>query len=73
MSKENIINNLYRVITNMFTQFNTDDPLVSAETQRILANKQAREEVFEKILKNPKQGKVKVHADGKDVTFFVEA
>lgn len=73
MSKDNIINNLFRVASDMFTQFRTEEPLVSEETKVILSDTKGREELYKKIISNPKHGDVTVTIDGKDITFFVEA
>lgn len=73
MSKDSIINNLFRVASNMFTQFSTEEPLISEETQVILNDSEGRKELYNKIISNPKHGDVKVTIDGKEITFFVEA
>lgn len=73
MSKDNIINNLFRVASNMFTQFSTEEPLVSDETKEILNDKEARSELYKKIIDNPKSGEVTVSVEGKEVKFLVEA
>ncbi|QEK50677.1 hypothetical protein FYC62_02610 [Pedobacter aquae] len=73
MSKDNIINNLFRVASNMFTQFNTEEPLVSDETKEILNNEKAKHELYKKIIDNPKSGEVTVNVEGKEVKFLVEA
>lgn len=73
MSKDNIINNLFRVASNMFTQFNTEEPLVSDETKKILNDKKARNELYKKIINNPKSGEVSVNIEGKEIKFLVEA
>lgn len=74
MSKDSIIANFIRVATNMFTQFNTDEPLISKETQEILNDPKGRKEISEKIVQHPRQGgEVKVHFEGKEITYFVEA
>lgn len=73
MSKDNIINNLFRVASEMFTQFSTEDPLVSDETKAILNDKQARSELYKKIIDNPKSGEVTVSVEGKEIKFLVEA
>lgn len=72
MSKDSIINNLFRVASNMFTQFSTEEPLISEDTKLVLKNSEARKELH-KILDNPKTGKVNVTVDGKAISFFVEA
>lgn len=73
MSKDNIINNLFRVASNMFTQFSTDEPLVSEETKEILNDKEARKELYNKIMNQPKSGEVTVNVEGKEIKFLVEA
>lgn len=57
----------------MFTQFSTEEPLISEETQVILNDSEGRKELYNKIISNPKHGDVKVTIDGKEITFFVEA
>jgi len=57
----------------MFTQFSTEEPLVSDETKVILSDLKGREELYKKIISNPKHGDVTVTVNGKDITFFVEA
>lgn len=73
MSKDSIITNLVRVASNMFTQFSTEEPLISEEAQVILNDVNGREELYQKIIKNPQSGEVTVTVDGKNMIFFVEA
>lgn len=73
MSKDSIINNLFRVASNMFTQFSNDEPLISKETKVILNNTEGRNELYDKIIKDPKHGDVTVTVNGEKTTFFVEA
>ncbi|WP_231492200.1 hypothetical protein [Pedobacter sp. Leaf170] len=73
MSKDTFIDNLYRAATNMFSQFNTEEPLISEEASIMLSNAQTKEEIFEKILKKPTKGEVTLKHNGEDVVFFVEA
>jgi hypothetical protein len=73
MGKENIFKNLYRVASDMFTQFSTEEPLISDEAKEILKDSNGREELYNKILKHPKPGEVTVTVHSKDVKFFVEA
>ncbi|MET3112975.1 hypothetical protein AAKU52_000694 [Pedobacter sp. CG_S7] len=53
MSKDSIINNLFRVASNMFTQFNTEEPLISEKTKVILKTTEGRKELYKKIISNP--------------------
>lgn len=73
MSKDSIITNLFRAASNMFTQFSTEEPLISEETKDILNNKEGRDELYKKIIQHPQQGEVTVTVGGKDIKFFVEA
>lgn len=73
MSKDSIINSLFRVASDMFTQFNTEEPLISDKTKEILNNSKGREELYDKIISNPKQGDVTVTVDNQKIKFFVEA
>ena len=73
MSKETIISNLLRVASNMFTQFSTEEPLISEEAQVMLSNSKGREELYNKIIDNPQPGEVSVTINGKTTRFFVEA
>jgi len=73
MSKDSIINNLFRVASNMFTQFNTEEPLISEKTKVILKTTEGRKELYKKIISNPKQGDVTVTVNGQETKFFVEA
>ena len=73
MSKDSIINNLFRVASNMFTQFNTEEPLISEETKVILNSTEGRKEIYTKIISNPKKGDVTVTVNGQKTKFFVEA
>lgn len=40
---------LYRSLVGTFSQFGTDDNIISDETREILANESARKDLFEKI------------------------
>ena len=73
MSKDTIVENLFRVASNMFTQFNTEEPLISAKTKVILNSIEGRKELYEKIISKPKHGDVTVMVDGHETKFFVEA
>ena len=73
MSKDSIIDNLFRVASNMFTQFNTEEPLISEKTKVILKTTEGREELYKKIIHSPKQGDVTVTVNGQETKFFVEA
>lgn len=73
MSKDSIISNLVRVATNMFTQFSTEEPLISDEAKVILNDDEGRKELYKKIIDNPKSGEVIVTVNGRDIKLFVEA
>ncbi len=49
MSFEKFIMDLYRSLVGTFSQFGTDDNIISDETREILANESARKDLFEKI------------------------
>ena len=57
----------------MFTQFNTEEPLISEKTKVILKTTEGRKELYKKIISNPKQGDVTVTVNGQETKFFVEA
>lgn len=73
MSKDSIISNLVRVATNMFTQFSTEEALISDEAKVILNDDEGRKELYKKIIDNPKSGEVIVTVNGRDIKLFVEA
>ncbi len=73
MSKESIINNLFRVASNMFTQFSTEEPLISEEAKVILNNAEGRKELYDKIISKPKHGDVTVTVNGQNYDFLRES
>lgn len=73
MSKDNILNNLLKVASNMFTQFSTEEPLISEEAKTILSDTEGRKELYDKIIDHPKQGEVTIMVKGEELKFFVEA
>ncbi|WP_421944903.1 hypothetical protein [Pedobacter sp.] len=73
MNKNTAIDNLYRVALNMFSQFRTDEPLISDEAKEILSVVENRNEISKKIINNRKNGEIVLKVDGEDIKFFVEA
>jgi hypothetical protein len=57
----------------MFTQFSTEEPLISDEAKVILNDDEGRKELYKKIIDNPKSGEVIVTVNGRDIKLFVEA
>jgi hypothetical protein len=73
MSKDSILNNLFRAAANMLTQFSTEEPLISEETKAILNDSEGKVELYDKIMSKRKHGEVTLNLKGQDIKFFVEA
>ena len=73
MSKDSILNNLFRAASNMLTQFSTEEPLISEETKAILNDSEGKVELYDKIMSKRKHGEVTLNLKGQDIKFFVEA
>lgn len=58
----------------MFSQFDTNESMISNETQELLNDSENRKQIYDELLKEPKSGKSTIKfKDGKEITFFVEA
>lgn len=73
MSKDTFINNLLRVASSVFTQFKSDEPLISEETTEILSHKEGRDQIYNKIISKKESGEITLTVNGKETKFFVES
>lgn len=74
MSLKIFILNFYRSFVSTFSQFGSDDNLISDETQEILSDDTARKELFEKIKEARDSGeqKIKFTYNNKTIEYSVE-
>lgn len=74
MSLKTFILNFYKSFVGTFSQFGSDDNLISEETQEILSDETARKELFEKIKAARRSGEqnIKFTYNNKTIEYSVE-
>lgn len=74
MSLKIFISNFWRSVIGTFSQFESDDSLISEEMQDILSDAAARKELFEKIeeARNGGDQNIKFTYNKKSIEYLVE-
>ena len=74
MSFNALILNFFKSVVGTFTQFESDDSLISDETKAILSDSTARKQLSKELHNSKSEGnsKIEIEYNGKKVEFLVE-
>lgn len=74
MSFKKFISDFYRSLVGTFSQFGTDDKIISDETKEILADENSRKDLFQKINEAKKNGEqnIKFTHNNKTIEYSIE-